>query len=317
MAKEYISMPLDPQVEVILQEDAQSGRPAYDALSPAAARRQMLDLSPPVDPALSTTRVEDLEIPGPVEDIPIRLYCPDGAAPFPTVVYFHGGGWVIGDLDTHHAICHALAKTSGCLVVAVHYRLAPEHPCPAAIEDAYAATCWVADNADKLQADTGRLAVMGDSAGGTLATAVSMLARDKNGPSIRFQVLVYPVLDYNFETPSYRRNAEGYMITRKVMIWFWRHYLKDEKMAALPTVSPLRAKELRGLPPTLVLTAEFDPLCDEGEAYAQKLAAASVPVTLSCYEGMIHGFFRMTSRLDKAKEALTEVAAAIRMALLS
>jgi acetyl esterase len=305
-------VPLDPQVKIILEEDAARNLPPYHDLSPPVARKQMLELSAPVDPQLTAERVVDQRIPGPGGEIPIRLYYPKGDRPFAVVVYFHGGGWVIGDLDTHHALCHALSKSSGCLVVAVDYRLAPENRYPAAVEDAYAATCWVADNAEAIQADAGRLAVVGDSAGGTQATVVAMMARDHGKPDIALQVLIYPITDHNFNSPSYLENADGYMLTRDLMMWFWNHYLADENLADDPYVSPLRAVSLSDLPQTLILTAEYDPLCDEGEAYAKRLQQAGVKVKLTRYDGMIHGFIRMTSRLDKARQALDEVAEALR-----
>jgi acetyl esterase len=301
-------MPLDPQVKNLLDEAAGQGLPAYQDLTPTAAREQMLDLTAPVDPLMTVDRVENRRIPGPDSEIPLRLYYPDGDPPFAVVVYFHGGGWVIGDLDTHHGICHALAKKSGCLVVSVDYRLAPEHPHPAAVEDAYAATSWVAENADAIQADPERIAVGGDSAGGHLAAVVALMARDRQGPRLYLQVLIYPITDFNFETSSYMNNADGYMLTRDLMRWFWNHYLETEDAADHPYVSPLRAEDLGNLPPALIITAEYDPLRDEGEAYAAKLQQAGVKVKSIRYDGMIHGFFRMTSRLVKANEALNEVA---------
>ena len=310
-------MTLDPQAKIILEEDAASGLPAYHELTPSAARKQMLDISAPVDPLLMVERVEDHKIPGPGGEIPIRLYYPQGDSPFPVIVYFHGGGWVIGDLETHHALCHALSKTSGCLVVAVDYRLAPENPYPAAVEDAYAATAWVADHACAIQADECRIAVLGDSAGGTQATVAAMMARDRGKPDLALQVLIYPITDYNFNTGSYRNNGEGYMLSRDMMKWFWGHYLEDELMADEPYVSPLRANDLSGLPQALILTAEYDPLRDEGEAYAQRLKEAGVEVKLTRYDGMIHGFMRMTSRLDKARLALDEVAGTLKTVLKS
>lgn len=300
-------MPLDPQVQIILQQETERGLPPYNELSPLEARQQMLSLSPPVDPELSVRKVDDLRISGPLNEIPIRLYYPEGTSPYPVIVYFHGGGWVIGNLETHNAICHALAKTSGCLVAAVDYRLAPEHRYPAAIEDAYAATSWICKNAGRIQADPLRMAVMGESAGGALATVVSMMARDQDDRRIALQVLVYPVTDNNFNTSSYLNYGEGYSLTRDLMIWFWNHYLGNKENAGQLYASPLRAENLSNLPDALILTAEYDPLCDEGESYAKKLQESGVNVTLTRYDGMIHGFFRMTSKLDKAKGALTQV----------
>jgi acetyl esterase len=308
-------MALDPQVNKILQETAALGLPAYQDLSPAEARKQMLVLAPPVDPLLSVKRVEDRIIPGPDGEIAIRLYYPLGDPPFAILVFFHGGGWVIGDLDTHHGVCHALAKTSGCLVVAVDYRLAPEHRYPAAVEDAYAAVTWVAENSAGIQADPNRLAVGGDSAGGHLAAVVALMARDLKGPRIDLQILIYPITDYNFNTPSYIENKEGYMLTRDLMKWFWNHFIEDQSQANDPYVAPLRAENLGDLPPALIITAEYDPLRDEGEAYGKRLQKAGVKVTLSRYPGMIHAFIRMTSRLDKANEALDEIAGRLRVVL--
>lgn len=308
-------MPLDPQAQKILKEAAALGLPAYQDLSPTEARKQMLELAPPVDPLLSVKRVEDRSIPGPERDIPIRLYYPMGEPPFPVLVYFHGGGWVIGDLETHHGFCHALAKTSNCLVVSIDYRLAPEYRYPAAVEDAYAATKWVAENAAGIQADADRLAVCGDSAGGHLAAVVAMMARDRKGPPIKLQILIYPITDFNFNTPSYLENREGYVLTRDLMQWFWDHFIADEADANDPYVSPLRARNLSDLPEALIITAEYDPLRDEGEAYGEKMRAAGVNVKLTRYPGMMHAFIRMTAHLDKAKEALDEVSGTIREAL--
>ena len=307
-------MVLDPQAQKILEEAAALGLPAYQDLSPTEARKQMLELAPPVDPLLSVKKVEDRSIPGPESDIPIRLYYPKGNPPFPAVVYFHGGGWVIGDLDTHHSFCHALANTSSCLIVSVDYRLAPEHRYPAAVEDAYAATKWVAENAAVMQADPDRLAVCGDSAGGHLAAVVAMMARDRKGPPIELQILIYPITDFNFDTPSYLENREGYVLTRDLMQWFWNHFIADEADANDPYVCPLQASKLSDLPGALIITAEYDPLRDEGEAYGEKMRAAGVNVKLTRYSGMMHAFIRMTAHLDKAKEALDEVSGTIREA---
>ena len=302
-------MPLDPQLIAILEESAALNLPPYTDLSPEAARKQMLELAPPVDPTLSVNKTEDRRIPGPGGVIPIRLYYPESDPPFPVLVYFHGGGWVIGSIESHDALCHAISKTSDYLVVSVDYRLAPEHPYPAAPEDCYAATCWVAENAETIQADASRIAVGGDSAGGNLATVAAMMARDRQGPDIRLQVLIYPITDDDLNTPSYLQNADGYVLTRALMIWFWDYYLAAEKRLGQPYATPLRAEHLKNLPDALILTAEYDPLRDEGEAYAKRLKEAGVDVTLKRYDGMIHGFIKYTARLDKAKEALEAVAA--------
>jgi acetyl esterase len=231
------------------------------------------------------------------------------------VLFFHGGGWVMGSIETHDALCHALTNLSGCLFISVDYRLAPEHRFPAAPVDAYAATCWAAESARSLRADPRRIALCGDSAGGNLAAVTALMARDHRGPEISCQVLVYPVTDCRLDTPSHRESSEGYLLTRELMLWFWNHYVEGEDAARHPHASPLRAGDLAGLPEALVLTAEYDPLRDEGEAYARRLKEAGVPVTLHRLEGLIHGFFRQYARIDRAREALEEVAAALRRSL--
>lgn len=308
-------MPLDPQAKRLLEEAAALGLPDYQDLSPPEARKQMLDLTPPIDPSLTVNRVENRSIPGQAGEIPIRLYYPEGDPPFAVLVYFHGGGWVIGDLETHHGLCHAIAKKSSCLVVSVDYRLAPEHHYPAAVEDAYAASNWVAENAGAIHADPGRIAVGGDSAGGHLAAVIALLARDRKGPRLDLQVLIYPITDCNLDTPSYIENKAGYMLTRDLMKWFWNHFIEGSGETYDLYVYPLQAKDLGDLPPALIITAEYDPLRDEGEAYGKRLQEAGVKVTMSRYEGMVHGFLRMTSRLDKAKEALDEVAGVVKKVL--
>ncbi len=307
-------MPLDPQAEQVIAETNARGLPTYDRLEPDEARRQMRGLAPDVDPDLAVPRVDDRVVPGPAGDIPVRIYAPESDGSLPVTVYFHGGGWVVGDLETHHALCHALAKTSGCMIVSVDYRLAPEHRYPAAIEDAYAATAWVSEHGREIGANGSRLAIAGDSAGGNIAAVVALMARDRAGPRIAHQSLIYPVTDCDFETPSYSENAEGYLLTRDVMKWFWRQYAEPGRERE-PWASPLRAERLDDLPPALVITAGFDPLRDEGVAYARRLEEAGVPVRLEQYDGMIHGFFRMTAVLDRAREALELVAGELRRSL--
>jgi acetyl esterase len=263
----------------------------------------------------TVARIENRAVPGPRGDIPVRVYTPQGRAPFPVLVYLHGGGWVIGSLDTHDPLCRYLANAAGCVVVSVDYRLAPEHPYPAAPEDAYAATRWVAANAEAVGGDPSRLAVGGDSAGGNLSAVVALMARDRGGPRLVFQLLVYPVTDApSSDHASYRENAEGYLLTRAAMDWFWDHYCAERADRADPYLCPLCAKDVSRLPPALVITAEFDPLRDEGEAYAARLREAGGRVELRRYPGMIHGFFSMGALLTQARAATAEAAAALRAA---
>jgi acetyl esterase len=228
------------------------------------------------------------------------------------LVYFHGGGWVIGSLDTHDNSCRTLANSTGAIVVSIDYRLAPEHKFPAPLEDCYAAASWVVANAASLGGDAERVAIGGDSAGGNLTAAVALMARDKGGPRFTHQLLVYPVTDAACDTRSYVENAEGYFLTKVSMLWFWNHYLRERLDGENPYASPLRAEDLKGLPPATVLTAEYDPLRDEGEQYGARLKEAGVPTRITRYDGMIHGFFGMGDVLPQAKDAMREAAAALR-----
>lgn len=259
-------------------------------------------------------RVEDRTIPGPGGALPVRLYTPAGSGPFPMLVWFHGGGWVVGDVESADPTARHLAVGAGCVVVSVDYRLAPETKFPGAAEDCYAATRWAVAHAAEIHGDAERLAVGGDSAGGNLAAAVTLMARDQRGPALAFQLLVYPVTHCNYATKSYQAYAEGHLLSRASMQWYWDMYLHTPADAQNPYAAPLVASDLSGLPPALVLTAECDPLCDEGAAYAQRLSAAGVPTTYSCYGGMIHGFFGMPAVLDKGKQAVAEASAALRQA---
>jgi len=304
---------LDPQIVTILNEAEAAGDPPLESLSPVEARQAAID-------GLAAWRgepeplpgVEDRSIAGPAGEIRIRIYTPDTPSPRPALVYFHGGGWVVCDLDTHDVVCRAIARESGATVVAVDYRLAPEHPFPAAVVDCYAATQWVAANAAALGVDSGRIAVGGDSAGGNLAAVISLKSRDEAGPRLALQVMVYPVTDLSsFDTGSYREFAEGYFLTASEMTWFRDHYLARREDALSPQASPLLAKDLQGLPPALVITAECDPLRDEGEAYAKRLEEAGVPVRCTRYAGMVHPFFSLVGGVRQSKEAIAEVAAAV------
>ena len=296
-----------------------SGRPAYHQLSPKDARqlfRETRPASTPTPPQIGMVR--DLTADGPLGPIPLRVYRPAGvpaSTPLAVLVFFHGGGWVIGDLETHDVLCRQLTAGSGVSVVSVDYRLAPEHKFPAAVDDAWAATRWVVAHAGELAVDASRLAVGGDSAGGNLAAVVALLARDKGAPAIAVQVLIYPVTDLVGETRSYRDFAEGYLLTREGMRWFIAHYLTAEAEAADWRASPLRAQSLAGLRPALIVTAGFDPLRDEGEAYAERLRDAGVRVDSVCYGGMIHGFVPMGRLLDTAGRAISLIAGSLSQAL--
>jgi len=309
------AMPLDPQARAFLDQLAALGGIQLHDLPVAQAREAMEAMSAMRggEPE-AVADISDRTIPGPGGEIPVRVYRPGRDGTRPVLVYFHGGGWVLGSLQTHDGVCRALANAADCVVVSVDYRLAPEHGYPAAPEDCWAATRWVAANAASLGADGARLAIGGDSAGGNLTAVVALMARDRGGPPIRFQLLVYPVTDFGFDTASYRDNAEGYLLTTEGMRWFWGHYLAKPASGSEAFASPLRAESLKRLPPALVITAEFDPLRDEGEAYAGRLREAGVPTTLSRYHGQIHGFFSMGDLIDAGKAAVREAAAALRAA---
>ena len=298
-------MPLDPQAKLMIDQMAAMNLPDFSTLTPEEARKQFEAAQLPLPP-IEIAGVEDRTLPGPEGEIPVRIYTPEGSAPFPVLVFFHGGGWVIGDLESHDALARKLALEAGCLVVAIDYRLAPEAKFPAAPEDCYAATCWVTEHAAEIGGDPARIAVGGDSAGGNLSAVVAQMARDRGGPELCFELLVYPVTNHDYSTPSYTENAEGYFLTRASMEWFWNHYLSEASEGQHAYASPLRAHSLAGLPPTLVITAEFDPLRDEGEAYAEKLRQAGVPVSCTRYDGQIHGFFSFFQLIDSSKEAIQE-----------
>ena len=303
-------MPLHPQTQVLLDELAKAGDFDLTTLPPEAVREVYRQMSA-ARSEVTVGAIADRTIPGPNGPIPIRVYTP-GSASGAAIVYYHGGGWVIGGIDTHDPTCRALANAAGTTVVSVDYRLAPEHKYPAAADDCYAALRWVAEYGRELGVDPSRLAVAGDSAGGNLAAVTALLARERRGPGLRFQLLIYPVTDHRFDTASYRDNAEGFMLTTKQMQWFWDHYLERADQGDETSASPLRAKDLAGLPPALVITAEYDPLRDEGEAYGRRLAHAGVATTIRRYDGGIHGFGAFTAILPLARRHRDDVAAALR-----
>ena len=308
---------LHPEAKTILDR---VDLPPTHALSVDGARQALRDLLVSDEDPDDDLDVCDLSIPGPdgpETTLAVRAYRPGEAsrtpgddgdtAGRPVLVYFHGGGWVRGDLDTHDGLCRLLADATDCVVLSVAYRRAPEHPFPTPVHDAYAATEWAAEYASIVGGDPDRIAVGGDSAGGNLAAAVTLAARERGGPDISHQVLLYPVTDYAFDTDSYAANAEGYLLSRASMRWYWERYLDDELDGANPYASPLRTPDLSGLPSATVVTAGYDPLRDEGAAYAGRLREAGVSVTHAEYPGMIHVFASFPD-LDRAQDARATVA---------
>ena len=301
-------MALDPQAKVILDLMADSGF-TFDGMTPEELRSRMGMTAMPSPIELAS--ITDRTIPGPAGEIPVRIYRPSADAGLPVTVFFHGGGWVIGDLESHDHCCRTIASKAECVVVAVDYRLAPEAKFPAAVDDAWAATEWVATHADELGVDATRLAVAGDSAGGNLAAVVANLSRDHEHVEIVQQALIYPVTDGSCDRPSMTENAEGYLLTRTAMDFFHEHYTVSAADVNDPRYSPILS-DLEGAPPAVVVTAGFDPLRDQGNAYAVKLSDAGVDVDHVEYQGMFHGFFSMDAGLDVASQAQDQVAAALK-----
>ncbi|BFV55165.1 alpha/beta hydrolase [Kitasatospora sp. CMC57] len=308
-------MPLDPQVLALRARRAEAGTPPLYTLTLDQARAA--DLAA-VQAAGGTPEpvhsVTELEVPGPGGSLAMRLHRPHGGARLPALVYLFGGGWTLGSLDTCDAICRRLANAAGCVTVSIGYRRAPEHPYPAAVQDCYAGTAWLAEHAAELGLDPDRIAIGGDSAGGNLAAAVTLLARRAGGPALRHQLLVYPNTAYRADTASVRESEDPLLFNRHSVDWYWSHYLKVEADGDDPLASPLRADDLSGLPPATVITAEYDPLRDEGEAYAAALTAAGVPVLARRYDGMVHGFFAMAGTLDSGRAAQDWAARRLRAA---
>ena len=302
-------MPLDPQAQAAL--DARAGAPPLESLTPAEARAQ--NGAVPRLPGPGVANVEDLRVPGDGVEVPVRVYTPAGAVAG-ALVWLHGGGWVIGSIETNDATCRALANEAGCVVVSVGYRLAPEAKFPLPLDDCFAATAWTVEHAEGLGVDASRVAVGGASAGGNLAAAVTLMARERGGPALAHQLLVYPVVENDDSSQSFRDNGEGYGLDRTTMRWYWDHYIRDDADASNPLAAPLIADDLSGLPTALVITAEYDPLRDGGEAYAGRLREAGVETTCSRYDGMIHGFFSAGAPVDRTWDAIAEAAAALRAA---
>jgi acetyl esterase len=309
-------MSLDAIVKGLLDQMAAAPQPKLWELTPAQGREMYRAMAQVLEPpAIAIGKIENIAMPGPAGEIKLRIYTPvaGGATALPGLVYFHGGGWVIGDLDTHDALCRTLANEAGARVVAVDYRLAPEHKFPAAADDAYAAVKWVEAHAASVGVDPNRIAVAGDSAGGNLAAVVSLMAKQKGGPRIVHQLLIYPVTQWKADTGSMNSFAEGYFLEKKTMHWFFDQYAPG----ADPNdwrLSPLAATDVAGLPRAYVVTAGFDPLRDEGKAYADKLNRAGVAAVYIDYPGMVHGFFNMQGVLPVSRQAIADAAKAVRQA---
>ncbi len=293
-------MPLHPQVKQFLDDLAEQKVPSWEELTPAEGREVLASLSDLCGEAEPVAKVEDIES--------LRVYTPTGNGPFPALVYFHGGGWVLGDLDTHDSLCRRLANAACCVVVSVDYRRSPEAKFPAALEDCYAATQRAAEHAEQFNIDASRIAVAGDSAGANLAAAVALMARDQGNLPIHFQLLIYPVMSHGCDTSSFNEFAQGFGLTKVAMMWFWQQYLESDEDGKNPYASPLLADNLRGLPPAHIVTAGHDVLRDEGEAYAARLIEAGVPTTQIQYEGMIHGFVNLAGLFDTSKQAARDIA---------
>jgi acetyl esterase len=300
-------MAVDRQMQAVLERVANSGLPPFHTVSADEARRLYKQARAVLGPAApEVSAVSELAAPGRAGPIPLRLYRglgTEAGAHLPALVFFHGGGWTLGDLDTHDVVCRTLANRARCAVVAVDYRLGPEHKFPAAVEDCLAATRWVAEQAAALGIDAARIAVGGDSAGGNLAAVVTIALRDAGGPPLLFQALVYPATDQRQDTDSHARFGEGYLLTRSSLLWYRDNYLSPEDYDDW-RASPIRAADLARLPPAHIITAGYDPLLDEGRAYSDRLVAAGVPVLYECLEGMAHGFLTMGGAVAAANHAL-------------
>lgn len=301
-------MPLDPEVKEFLLAMEVAQAPSWEEMGPVESREVFLGLGTMFPPSERVAEITDGDLAG----VGTRIYRPTSSGRLPVLIYFHGGGWVIGNLDTHDTLCRRLANRAKCAVIAVDYRLAPEHRFPAAFDDCYAVTKYVAEHGEALKIDETRIAIGGDSAGGNLAAAVSLAARDRGGPKIDMQLLIYPAVEMDFKNGSYSEFAEGYGLTRDSMSWFFEQYFGAFDGDLPAYAIPSKAADVSGLPFTHVITAEYDVLRDEGEAFARRLAKEGTSVTAERYEGMIHGFFHFGGLFQRGLDAVDDVAHLLR-----
>lgn len=306
-------MTLDPQVRALIDQ-FQTQIPADTHLS-VDEMRELSKLIYKRNSVEHVAQVLSEAIPGPGGVIPIRIYKPQSRGPLPVLVYFHGGGWVFGSLEISDALCRSFANKAECIVVSVDYRLAPEYFFPAAAEDCYAAVKWVSENATSFGGDPLSIAVGGDSAGGNLAASVCLMARDQMLPKIICQLLIYPIISPNFDSPTYLEYGKGFLFDREKLIWCWDLYAPDTIDRRNPYLSPIYSTGLQNLPPAIIVTAEFDPLRHEGEAYAKRLREAEVSVIFKRFNGMIHGFLNWDESIDQAKKAIIEISDALKLIL--
>jgi len=306
-------LPVDPALKAQLSAEGGLTAPALQDMPLAQALAQLRAAKPPAQPPPEATAItEDRTIPGPNgAQIPLRIYRPPGSGPFPALLHFHGGGWVGGSIGNDDLRCHATACRAGIIVVSVAYRLAPEHRFPAGLEDAYSALLWLHGHADEIGAIPHRIGLSGASAGANLAIGVAFLTRDRAGPAVKCQILAYPVCDTSLTQPSHRENAAAPLLTPAMMAWFITQYLPPGLPADHPLVAPLRAQDLRDLPPALIITAECDPLRDEAAAFADRLGQADVPVTHTCYDGMVHGFITRAPGHPQSQSAMAQILTAL------
>ncbi len=318
MRQENRAMPLDPAAQSLLEQFKLQGAPPFEMMSVPEARESAMAFRDLGGDAQVVADVRNVLADGPEGQLPVRIYHPAPGTRLPLLVYFHGGGWVIGNIEVVDKACRALANTAQCVVASVEYRLSPETKFPGPVEDCYSATRWLAEHASEFGANAKQLIVAGDSAGGNLAAAVPLMARDRGGPEIAYQLLIYPVTAPARGTrfASYEENADGYLLTRAAMEWFWDLYLAKPEDGKNPYASPLEADDLSGLPPAMVVTEEYDPLRDEGQAYAKRLQEAGVPTKLVHYDGLIHGFFWMGGVFTQVTDLLEQIATDLRTTLV-